>query len=92
MIHWKIAPGFYKAAGEAFMNEGAALPKKLKMLGRWHGPGSALGWALVEGEDLKPLYEHIAKWADVIEFQVTPVMDEADAVEALSNFVENRGY
>jgi hypothetical protein len=44
----------------------------------------ACGWALVEGEDPKALAQHIAEWADLIEFQITPVLEDEDAAQGLS--------
>lgn len=84
MISWKLAPGNHKAAAKAFLKSGAPAPKGLTLIGRWHGPGSACGWALVEGDDAKALSQHIADWADLIEFQVTPVVEDADAGQVLS--------
>lgn len=84
MISWKIAPGHHKAAGEAFLKGGAPMPAGLTMLGRWHGPGSVCGWALAEVKDPKAIYEHIAEWANLLEFQVTPVVEDAEAAQALA--------
>jgi hypothetical protein len=84
MISWKIAPGHHKAAGEAFLKGGAPMPKGLSLIGRWHAPGSAYGWAVVEGRDPTALAQHIAEWANLLEFQITPVIEDAQAAKALS--------
>lgn len=84
MISWKIAPGHHKPAGETFVQAGAPMPKGLDLIGRWHAPGSAYGWALVEGQDLTALAEHAAQWANLLEFQITPVIEDADAAKALA--------
>lgn len=83
MISWKIAPGNHKPAGEEFLKSGAPMPDGLTMLGRWHTPGSVSGWVLVETTDPKPLYEHIAEWANMLELQTMPVVEDRDAAEAL---------
>ena len=44
-------------------------------LGRWHTPGSTTGWHLVERTDAA-LAENSAKWADVLELEVTPVIED----------------
>lgn len=54
-------PGKYKAAMEAFLNGGGAVPPGAKSLGRWHTPGSTLGWHLGEG-DLTAIAQHVADW------------------------------
>jgi hypothetical protein len=84
MISWKIAPGHYKPAAEAFLKSGAPMPDGLRMIGRWHAPGSVCGWVLVESEDLKAVYEHVAQWANLLESQISPVLEDNDAAQALS--------
>lgn len=84
MISWEITPGYHKSAGEEFLKSGAPAPVGLTMLGRWHAPGSVRGWALVEAKDPKPLYEHVAQWANLINLQAMPVVEDGEAAEALS--------
>jgi Domain of unknown function (DUF3303) len=84
MISWKAKPGNHKPAGEGFLETGAPMPDGLSMLGRWHAPGSVRGWALVECSDLKALYEHTAQWANLLELQSSPVLEDDDAGQALS--------
>ena len=50
----------------------------MKSLGRWHAPGSTTGWHVVEGTDAA-LAENAARWADLLEIEITPVMDDAAA-------------
>ena len=84
MISWKLGPGHHRPAGEGFLKSGAPMPDGLRMIGRWHAPGSVRGWALVEGEDLKAVYEHVAQWANLLGLQVSPVLEDNDAAQALS--------
>lgn len=84
MISWKIQPGNHKPAGEAFVSAGAPMPEGLKLIGRWHAPGSAYGWLLVEGADETALAQHVAQWANLLEPQVTPVIEDAGVAEALA--------
>ena len=76
MFSWKIKPGFYKAAGLGFLNSQAPLPDGLNLVGRWHGPGSAHGWLLVEADDLAPVHLHAAEWGDMLAIDVTPVVKD----------------
>ncbi len=84
MLCWKIAPGIHKPTGEIFIKSGAPMPDGLGLIGRWHAPGSAYGWALVETDDTTALAQHVAEWANLLDLQVTPVIDDANAAEALS--------
>ena len=54
-------------------------PAGAKTLGRWHTPGSILGWHLIETSDLTLIAQHVAEWADVLECEVHPVIDDTEA-------------
>ena len=82
MIEWRVPPSSYKAAIERFLKTRAPDPGGLKTLARWHGPGSACGWHIVEGE-ANAVAELTAMWMDVLETKVTPVIDDADAASSL---------
>ena len=81
MIVWKTVPGKYKTALEEFLRGGGSVPPGAKTIGRWHTPGSTLGWHLVEG-DLTAVAQHAAEWADLLECQVYPVIEDAEAASA----------
>jgi hypothetical protein len=84
MISWKIPPGSHKPAAEGFIRSGAPPPPGLKMIGRWHAPGSGYGWALAEGDDATAVAQHVAEWANYLDIQVTPVIEDSEAAAALS--------
>lgn len=84
MVTWKGRPGLFKTAVEQFLRTGGKPPKRLKTVGRWHVPGSTLGWHLIEGDDLKALAEHVAEWGDLLELDVHPVIEDGAAAEAAS--------
>ena len=79
MVVWKTVPGKYKTALEAFLSGGGAVPPGAKTLGRWHTPGSILGWHLIETSDLALIAQHVAEWADVLEMDVYPVIEDTEA-------------
>jgi len=81
MVTWRTRPGFYKTAVEKFLKTGGNPPKGLKTVGRWHVPGSVLGWHLLEGDDTTALAQHIAEWAEVLDVEVNPVIEDAAAAE-----------
>ena len=83
MVTWKISPACYKAAVERFLSTGAPSPKGLKTIGRWHAPGSACGWHLVEG-DATALAKLEAVWGDLLEIQITPVIEDDEAASSLA--------
>ena len=83
MIGWSVYPGCHRAAAERFMGGGAPMPEGLKMIGRWHAPGSYVGWVLVEG-DATAVAEHVTDWANQLDLEVTPVIEDAAAATAFS--------
>jgi hypothetical protein len=83
MIVWKTVPGKYKTAIEAFLKGGGAVPAGGKTLGRWHSPGSTMGWHLVDG-DLTAVAQHVAEWAELLEIEVYPVIEDEDSAAALT--------
>ena len=88
MIVWKTVPGKYKTAVESFLRNGGPVPPGARTLGRWHVPGSILGWHLVEG-DLTAVGQHVAEWADLLECEVYPVFEDAGAAEAVKRVFES---
>ena len=84
MITWTIPPDTYKEAVEIFLSTGAPMPEGLNSLGRWHAPGSSYGWVLVETEDAVTLAQHMTEWANLLDLQVTPVIEDEEAAKAAS--------
>jgi Domain of unknown function (DUF3303) len=82
MVVWKTVPGKYKAAVEQFLKTGGPAPPGAKTIGRWHVPGSTLGWHLFEVDDMTALAQHVAEWADVLELETYPVIEDAEAAAA----------
>ncbi len=81
MVTWKISPSNYKAAVKRFLKTGAPAPKGMKTIGRWHTAGSTRGFHLVEGSDAA-LAEINAEWADLLDLQVVPVVEDDVAAAA----------
>ena len=75
MVTWTISPANYRAAVKRFLKTGAPAPKGMKTLGRWHTAGSSRGFHLVEGSDAA-LAEINADWADLLDLQVVPVVED----------------
>jgi hypothetical protein len=88
MITWRTRPGFYNVALQTFLKTGGKPPQGLKTVGRWHVPGSILGWHLLEGDDPTAVAEHVAEWADMLELEVNPVIEDTAAAEGASRVVK----
>ncbi len=85
MVVWKTVPGKYRMAIDQFLKAGAPVPDGATTVGRWHTPGSTLGWHLIEANDLAFVGEHVAHWADVLEIEVYPVIEDTTAGVAVMN-------
>ena len=83
MSSWKIRPGTHSAAVDRFLAGQATPPNGVTLLGRWHSP-SGNGWTLYETDDPAALYENGALWSDLLETQVTPVVEDAVAGPVLA--------
>ena len=81
MISWRVRPESYKDGVKRFLKTGGTPPKGLKTIGRWHAPGSTVGWHLVEGTDAA-LAENAVLWADLLDITVTPVIEDEVAAAA----------
>jgi hypothetical protein len=79
MVVWKTVPGKYKAALDQFLSTGAPVPAGAKTVGRWHTPGSTLGWHLIETNDLALVAQHVTEWSDVLASEVYAVIEDAEA-------------
>jgi hypothetical protein len=71
--------GELQGGGQAIPQDG----RSMKTIGRWHTAGSSRGFHLVEGSDAA-LAEINAEWADLLDLQVVPVVEDdvAGAVAA----------
>ena len=49
---------------------------------RYHVPGSVLGWHVLETNDMSALAEHVNNWGDLIDIELNPIVEDAQAAEA----------
>jgi len=79
MVTWSTEPIHQKEAVARFLKTGGGPPAGVKMLGRWHVSGG--GFVLAETNDVKAIYEWTGQWSDLLDFAVTPVLEDAEAAE-----------
>jgi len=83
MVTWKIPTGSYQTAIEAYLKTGAPPPAGVTNLGRYHSPGSATGWILVEG-DAEAVASSVAEWSGLAVLEAHPVIEDAEATSSLA--------
>jgi len=76
MMQWRMKDGCVEKAFKQFFETQGALPEGSKQVGRYHAPGSAKGFLLVETDNLETVYEHCAEWAEYLSWEVTPVVED----------------
>ncbi len=83
IVSWKIPKGSVVTSEARFLSTGAPPPAGVKMLGRWHGMSGG-GFLIAETNDAKALYSWLAFWNDLLEFETTPCVEDAEAGEVMS--------
>lgn len=79
---YTIAPAQFKDAIARFLKTGALPPQGVKMLGRWHAHKK--GWIISETDDATKIAEWTAQWGDLLDFEVMPVVEDAELGAVLS--------
>jgi hypothetical protein len=83
LVSWKIPKASAVAGRQRFKETGGAPPAGVKMIGRWHGMNGG-GFAVAEAADVKAIYTWYETWADLLDLEVTPCVDDAEAGEVLA--------
>ena len=66
-------------AGERFAREGRMLPDGVVYEASWlESPGGARCWQVMQAPDRATLDLWIARWSDVMDFEVVPVLTSKD--------------
>ena len=82
MITFPLTHHAYKERVSRFLKTGAPPPEGVTVHGRWFTASHSKGFMLAEADDPSALFRYVSEWADIMNFQVEPVVtdDEADAV------------
>lgn len=83
IVRWSIPKASVLASEARFLQTGAPPPAGVKMLGRWHGMSGG-GVLIAETDDAKALYAWIGFWNDLLDFETTPCVEDAEAGEVMS--------
>ena len=87
MVTWRLPAASYRAALVRFLETGAPPSEGLKTLGRWHAAGSTKGFHLLEGTEAA-LMQHIAEWADLMDIEAFPDVDDQTAGAIATRLVQ----
>jgi Protein of unknown function (DUF3303) len=84
IVRWKIPKSSVLASEARFLKTGAPPPAGVKLIGRWHGMSGG-GLMIAETDDAKALYSWLAYWNDLLEFETTPCVEDAEAGAVLAS-------
>jgi hypothetical protein len=79
MVSVGLAKETFKDRVRRFLETGGLPPDGVKMLGRWHSIALNQGFVLAETNDPGKIYEWVSKWADLIDLEVYPVIEDEQA-------------
>ena len=83
IVKWKVPKGSVVDSEARFLKTGGGPPEGVKMVGRRHGmDGSRV--VIAETNDAKALCSWLVFWRDLLEFEVTPCLEDADAGAVLT--------
>jgi len=84
MSTWSFQGGTIPEAAERFLSGEVTPEPGTTLLGRWHNADLSGGFALYETNDPAALYRGALKWADLLDLNTVPVIEDADAGAALA--------
>lgn len=83
IVTYKIPKTSVVESQQRFLKTGGAPPEGVKMIGRWHGMSGA-GVVIAETNDAKALFSWLNYWNDLLEFETTPCVEDAEAGEVMA--------
>lgn len=85
ILTFKLIPDSAKRdeAITRFLKTGGKPPEGAKLLGRWTRMDISGGIDLLESDDPKALAELALQWSDLMQVEITPVIEDAQLAEVL---------
>jgi hypothetical protein len=83
MLTFPLTTATFKERVARFLETGGVPPEGVTMVGRWHSASGSKAYVLASADDAKGIYKWVAGWADLIEFDVDPVVDDEEAAAIL---------
>ena len=87
MVTFPLTHHAYKERIARFLEKGAPPPEGVTLLGRWFTASHSKGFMLVEADDAALLFRYVSEWADIIDFQVEPVVTDEEGAAVLQDMM-----
>lgn len=84
MLVYRFEASAYEAGTKRFLENQGAPPPGISLLARWHSAAGHRGFALAETNEAKALYAWVVGWADLVTFEILPVVDDAELSDVLT--------
>lgn len=70
---------------ERFTRDGRMLPEGVIYHASWIDPANARRFQVMEADDLAALHEWTARWADLVDFEIVPVLTSQEYWTAMNH-------
>ena len=78
MVIEDLSVGGLEAVHDRFQRQGRMLPEGVEYLSSWIEENGRRCFQLMEAEDRALLDEWVARWSDLVSFEIAPVLPSAD--------------
>ena len=78
MVIEDLSVGGLEAIHDRFQRQGRMLPEGVEYLSSWIEENGRRCFQLMEAEDRALLDEWVARWSDLVSFEIVPVLPSAD--------------
>ena len=82
MVTWSVKPENFEKALARFKNEDPKPSADVRTLGRWVEIGAMKGFSLFETDNAVALWKFSARWSDLMEIQVAPIVADEEIAKA----------
>ncbi len=88
MVTFPLTHHGYKERIARFLESGAPPPDGVTILGRWFTSSHSRGFMVVETEEAKLLFKYTSEWADIMDLEIYPVVEDEEAGEILQGLAQ----
>ena len=85
ITQWKVRPGKLPEAIDRFLITGDPKPEGITSLGRWFRTDLLAGYHLVEAQSAVAIAQYSARWADLLDLEISPVIEDAEAASVMGD-------
>ena len=91
MVTFPLTSHCYEERISRFLETGAPPPEGVTLLGRWFTLGHDVGFMLAESDDPTAIFRYVSQWADIMDFEVHPVIGDEAAAGVLAALAADEG-